>query len=161
SIRIPPLGAGEFASRIVVWSIGFACLGTGAVLRALGLKASGFTIIFIGHTLMLPLPMAAGLALLCGWMLLRIVLTAGKPTVIAIDGEAIIVENPTQIIRRKRIPLERVAAIETGIRGRDGSQTWPHFVLIMLRDGPASMLRVEERDREVVRTAIESAIESP
>ena len=151
-IRIPPPDSGLQVMRIALWSIGLAAFGTSAMLRLLDMRARGVTRLFVGHASFMPMPLAALLAMLCGYMVIRIARFGRRRMTMAIDDGGIFVDHPTRLVpRRRHVPFERFAAIET-------MRTWPMQPAIIMRDGFPMILHMREVDAPLVIAAVDTEI---
>jgi hypothetical protein len=141
-IRVPPPEVGMQVTRIVVWSLGLAALGTSAALRILSVRPPrGIVVLFTAHASFLPALVAALLAGICAWMVVRLARFGRRRMTIAVDDDGIYVDHPTRLLpRSRRIPFERFAAIEQAERGTGQLQ-------ILLRDGIPYVLPMAEADK--------------
>ena len=151
-IRIPPPDVVLHALRITLWSLGLACLGTNAALRMLNVRPRGVTTVFVMHASFLPLPVAALLALLCAYMVVRIARCGRRRSAIAVDDAGIFIDHPTRIVPGLRhVPFERFAAIEK-------MEAWPHQLRVVLRDGTPTIVHTREGDAMIVMQAVDEAV---
>ena len=108
----------------------------------------------------LPLTVIAAFFLFCVYMVLKIALNRSKPTIIAIDSTGIVLEHPTAIIPRKRIPFDRVISIAPATPWLGIPPRFPSALRIALRDGFPTVIPVPAADLPAISAALNSILET-
>src|SRR5687767_11930731 len=121
TIHVPPLSLLDAFVRMCVWCILAAGLGALIVTRMLGMElptALDNTVkISAFYAIIMPLPLAMLIFCFYAYVIVRLACFGRRPSIIAIEPSGIYLDNPTAIIPRSRIPLDRFLEVTTAKRG--------------------------------------------